>query len=90
MFGFTLFHHLGKSLERENLKSIIISGDITGARQKISELILEHDRYLNTDAPNDPRAQLENLMIHHADRHLETADVEENQKNAAVEALVNE
>lgn len=89
MFGFiTHFHHLGYQPTREHIIQIlVIENDIEKAKQKLDQLIEEHDRYRNTDAPNDKIAETDNHNLHHARRHIEWATEQPHQKDATIRAL---
>ena len=75
--------------ERNSIKDTINS-DLNQAKIELEAKVIEHDQYVidnNIDLEsNDPEA-IDNLSLHHALDHIESADTQPQQKQSAIEAL---
>lgn len=85
------YYYRGKS-QRQLVKTLIESNDITNAQIKLIAAITEHDNYINSRGiTNDGTTftSVDNLSLHHAKDHLDSfqdTDTIE-QKEAATNAL---
>ena len=91
MFSFLVInHHLGYKPIRQYIAQILKNNDVVTARQKIDQVLLEHDRYKNIDTVNDNNVIADNRALHHAKDHIQYADIQTPQKDATIDALNEE
>ena len=85
MFFIFIDHHNGNKRQREEIKRLLET-NVTTARNKLTTLITEHD-IIKQQFTDDKTINTDNHALHHAEVHMEHADLEENQKQATLEAL---
>lgn len=74
---------------RKNIKQDLINNDISGAKIKLDQYIIENDNYINNNnIPNTgiTFTSIDNLSLHHAKDHIIFANIPE-QKQATQDAL---
>ena len=85
MFFIFIDHHNGNKRQREEIKKLLET-NVTAARNKLTTLITEHD-LIKQQITDDNTINTDNRALHHAEVHMEAADIEPTQKEAAIKAL---